>query len=233
MLICSLIGGAFFWLGLAEANIVMAFLLGVAFVAVREGRGPAIAASIASVLVFDFFFVHPYLTFAVSDTQYFITFAVMLGIGLLISTLTARLRDQLRASQQQEQRTSALFRLTRQLSELTGSEFLIRTAGRQLTELFAGEVVIFLRQAGGAVELRFGEDTTVAQQPINAIVAQWVSEHDQMAGAGTDTLPNATALFVPLVGSQRTVGALGVRPEDPQRFLDPEAAADCWKLAPA
>jgi two-component system sensor histidine kinase KdpD len=222
VLICGLIGAVFSRLGLAEANIVMAFLLGVAFVAVREGRGPAIAASIASVLVFDFFFVLPYYTFAVADTQYVFTFGVMLGIGLLISTLTARVREQLKASQHQEQHTSALLRLTRQLSELTGTEFLIRTAGRQLMEMFAGEIVVYLRESKGTLELRFGEGTSVARHSVNAVVAQWVTEHDQIAGMGTDTLPNATALFVPLVGSQRTVGALGVRPSDPARFLDPD-----------
>jgi two-component system sensor histidine kinase KdpD len=88
--------------------------------------------------------------------------------------------------------------------------------------MFAGEVVVYLREPKGTLELRFGEGTSVAQQPINAVVAQWVTEHDQIAGAGTDTLPNATALFVPLVGSQRTVGALGVKPKDPARFLDPD-----------
>jgi two-component system sensor histidine kinase KdpD len=218
----ALFGAGFSRLGLAEANIVMAFLLGVAFVAAREGRGPAIAASIAGVLLFDFLFVPPFFTFAVADTQYVITFAVMLAIGLLISTLTARVREQLRVSQHQEQHTSALLRLTRQLSELTGSEFLIRTAGRQLTEMFAGEVVVYLRDSKGGLEQRFGEGTTVAQQPINAVVAQWVADHDQIAGMGTDTLPNATAVFVPLVGSQRTVGALGVRPHDAARLLDPD-----------
>ena len=96
-----------------EANIAMVFLAGVALVATRFGRGPAIAASVLSVLMFDFFFVPPYRTFAVSDTEYLITFAVMLGIGLLISTLTARQRSQLRASQEQEQRTAKLFRMTR------------------------------------------------------------------------------------------------------------------------
>jgi two-component system sensor histidine kinase KdpD len=70
--------------------------------------------------------------------------------------------------------------------------------------------------------LRFGQNTSIAAQPVNALVAQWVADHDQVAGAGTDTLPNATALFVPMTGSQRTVGAIGVRPADAQRFLDPE-----------
>jgi two-component system, OmpR family, sensor histidine kinase KdpD len=206
----------------AEANFAMIFLLGVAVVAARFGRGPAIFASLASVLVFDFFFVPPYYSFTVNDAQYFLTFAIMLTIGLLISTLTARLKEQLRASQDQERRTAALYRITKQLSEIAGLEFLIRTAGQQLREIFSGEIVLFLRDAAGHVVLRFGEETSVAQQPVNPVVAQWVADHDQIAGAGTDTLPNATALFVPLIGSQRTVGVLGIKPEDAQRFLDPD-----------
>jgi two-component system sensor histidine kinase KdpD len=205
-----------------EANIVMIFLLGIVFVAARYGRGPAIVCAVANVLVFDFFFVQPYFSFAVSDAQYFITFGVMLAIGLLISALTARIREQLGASQQQERRTAALYRLTKQLSELAGTEFLVRAAGEQLRTIFDGEVVIFLRDSSGPVELRFGENTSVAKQSINPIVAQWVADHDQVAGAGTDTLPNATALFAPLIGSQRTVGAVGVKPAEAQRFLDPE-----------
>ena len=209
--------------GLAEANIVMIFLAGVAFVAARLGRGPAIAAAIASVLVFDFFFVPPQLTFAVSDTEYVITFAVMLGIGLLISELTSRLQAQLRASQQQERRTAQLFRMTRQLSELSGSEFLVRTAGRQLEEIFDGEVVLFLARAGRRrFRCDLASDRPSSQQPINEVVAQWVATNGKTAGAGTDTLPNATALFVPLAGSQQIVGALGVAPKDEDRFLDPE-----------
>ncbi len=137
----------------------MIFLAGVAFVSARLGRGPSIASAIASVLVFDFFFVPPQLTFAVSDTEYVITFAVMLGIGLLISELTSRLQAQLRASQQQERRTAELFRMTRQLSELSGSDFLVRTAGRQLQEIFDGEVVFYLREPSGSLSLRFGEGT--------------------------------------------------------------------------
>jgi two-component system sensor histidine kinase KdpD len=219
---CSLVG----WLShawqLSETNTVMIFLLGVAYIAARYGRGPAIAASVASVLVFDFFFVPPYWSFAVSDAQYILTFAVMFIIGFVISTLTARIRDQLQAAQQVERRTAALFRLTKQLSEVAGLEFLIGMAGQQLKEIFGGEVVLFTRDGTGRLELRFGQDTSVARHEVNAVVARWVADHDHAAGAGTDTLPNATALFVPLIGSQRTVGAVGVRPNDPERLVDPE-----------
>jgi two-component system sensor histidine kinase KdpD len=222
VLLCTLAGWLSHILKLAEANIVMVFLLGVAFVAARYGRGPAIAASIAGVLSFDFFFVEPYFTFSVSDAQYFLTFGVMLVIGLLISTLTARQKEQLRASQEQEHRTAALYRFTKQLSEIAGEEFLVRAAGHQLGEIFKGEVVLFIRDSAGHLNLRFGENTQIAHEAINAIVAQWVTDHDQMAGAGTDTLPNATALFVPLTGSQGTVGAVGVRPRHWERLLDPD-----------
>ncbi len=234
--ICALAGGGLHSLSLAEANVVMVFLIGVALVASKLGRGPAVFSAVASVLVFDFLFVPPYMTFAVSDTQYVLTFVVMLGLGLLISELTARIRDQLRTSQQQEHRTARLFRLTRQLTELTGSDFLLRTAGQQLSEIFEGEAVVYLREVsddGDQVEapgnqrapqlsLRSGETTEIAKHPINPVVAQWVADHGQVAGLGTDTLPNASALFVPLIGTQRSLGALGVRPRDEQRFLDPD-----------
>jgi two-component system sensor histidine kinase KdpD len=219
---CALAGWGAHSLGLGQANVAMVFLAGVAVISARFGRWPSIVSAVASVLVFDFFFVPPYYTFAVADAQYAITFIVMLGIGLLISELTSRLQSQLRASQQQEYRTAQLFRMTRQLTELAGSEFLVRTAGRQLTEIFDGEVVVFLREPDGTLSLRYGENTSVAKQQVNAIVAQWVTANDKTAGAGTDTLPNATALFVPMVGSKRTVGAFGVRPRDRGRLGNPD-----------
>jgi two-component system sensor histidine kinase KdpD len=219
---CACLGWFAHVFGLAETNIVMIFLVGVAIIAAGLGRGPSIAAAVVSVFVFDFFFVPPHLTFAVSDTEYLITFLVMLGIGLVISELTSRLKAQLRASQLQERRTGELFRMTRQLSELSGSEFLARTAGRQLQEVFDGEVVLYLREPSGSLSLRFGEGSSVAALPVNEVVAQWVATNGKVAGAGTDTLPNATALFVPLAGSQQVVGALGVAPKERERFFDPD-----------
>ena len=220
--VCGLLGWVSHAFRHPEPNIVMVFLLGVTYVAYSFGRGPAIAAAVASVLAFDFFFVPPYLKITVHDAQYILTFAIMLIIGIVISALTARIKEQLGAAQQLESRTAALFRLTKQLSEIAGPEFLVQTAGQQLGEIFGGDVVIYTRAAAGPISLRFGQGSNVAGQQINAVVAQWVADHDQVAGAGTDTLPNATALFVPLIGSQRTMGAVGVKPKDPDRFLEPE-----------
>ncbi len=167
---CTFFGWLNHVLGLAEANIIMVYLLGVAFVASRQGRGPAIAASVAGVLFFDFFFVPPYFTLTVNDPQYYVAFAVMLAIGLLISTLTARLKEQLTASQKQEHRTADLYRFTKQLSEITGVEFLIRAAGHQLRQMFRAEVLIYLRETNGSIILRLGKKR---RSPKSRLTPSW------------------------------------------------------------
>jgi two-component system sensor histidine kinase KdpD len=222
VLACGLIAAGFARWRLAEANLVMVFLAGVAWSAFCYGRGPAIVASVVAVLAFDFFFVPPYLTLAVRDTQYALTFAVMLAIGLMIGTLTARLREQVAHARLRERRTAALYELSRQLSSLSGSEFLVIAAGRQVEAVFEVEAAIYLAHPGTPPELRYGNHTSIPKDEINAVVAHWVAEHDQMAGAGTDTLPNATALFFPLTGAQRTLGALAVKTADIQRLLAPD-----------
>ncbi len=229
---CGLVGAVAHAAELAEANVVMVFLLGVAVTATWFGRGPAILAAVVGVVVFDFFFVPPKLSFAVSDTEYLITFGVMLVIGLLISALTARVQTQLGAAQDQVRRTAALYRLTKQLSEVAGQEFLVASAGQQLREIFGGEAVVYLRADSGPPALTFGAGSAIAKNPVNVVVAQWVMDHDQTAGLGTDTLPNATALFVPLTGSQRTVGPWAcARPT--RRWPSIPTSAASSRLAPA
>ena len=211
-----------FDLAQTEANTVMLLLAAVAYVAFRYGRGPAIAAGFAAVLAFNFFFVEPYYTFAVSDARYVVTFAVMLAIGFLIGSLTSRLRSQVESSQLREQRTSALYQLGKQLSSLSGGLFLVSAAGRQIADLVGGEVAIYLSRADETPELVFGQETQIAKHPVSLPTAKWVVDHDQIAGAATDTLPNAIALFLPLTGSQRTVGAIAVRVDESERLLEPD-----------
>ena len=98
VVLCTLVCGAIFR-RFDSSSLIMIYLLGVAFVASRHGRGPSALAAGLSVALFDFFFVPPHLTFAVADTQYVVTFVVMLVVGLLISTLAIRARDQAEAAQ--------------------------------------------------------------------------------------------------------------------------------------
>ena len=98
-----------------STNIVMVYLLGTVLVAARFGRGPSALAALLSVALFDFLFVPPRFSFAVSDTQYVITFAVMLTTALLISHLAARGKRQASVARQRERRAAELYALSREL----------------------------------------------------------------------------------------------------------------------
>ena len=98
------------------ANIVMLFLLAIVLIGVSLGRGPAVMAAFLSVALFDFFFVPPRFSFAVSDAQYLLTFGVMLTVALIIGQLTASLKQQAELASIKEQRTRALYEMARELA---------------------------------------------------------------------------------------------------------------------
>ncbi len=207
----------------SEANAGMIYLAGVAFVAFRFGSGPAIVACLFAVLAFDFFFVPPYMTFAVADTQYIVTFGVMVAIGLLISTLASRLKDQVTNTRKRERRTSTLYELGRQLSSISGKVFLASAASEKISELINGEVAVYLVDQSGKTEIAQGQDGEIAKNLVSLPAAQWVIDHSQLAGAGTNTLPNACAVFIPLVGANSCVGAIAIRSKDDNsKLLEPE-----------
>lgn len=206
----------------AEANIVMVYLLGVVLVAARLGRGPSILASVLSVAAFDFFFVLPYLTLSVADTEYLITFAVMLTVALLISTLTVRLHQQAEASRARERRTAALYAMSRGLASTRGVANLLRIAAQHIAEVFDGEVLVLLPGEDGRLAVQVAAPDEFELSPTERGVAEWTYEHGRSAGMGSETLPGAEALYVPLIASRGALGVLGLRPGSPRHLLAPE-----------
>jgi two-component system sensor histidine kinase KdpD len=209
------------YLGLRETNLVMVYMLAVVFVAARFGRNPAIWASMAAVLAFDFFFVSPHWSFAVSDTQYLVTFAVMLVIALITSSLTSRLLKQSQLSRQREQRTESVYHLSRELAGTTGRQQLLTVAQLRLMDIVGPEVTILMPDEAGRVKPMVGGDTSFASDVNELAVAQWVFEHSQIAGPGTDTLPNAKALYLPLASPNGATGVIGIRTEHMDQLLVP------------
>ncbi len=100
----------------ALANVVMLFLLAVFIVALRYGSGPALVAAFLAVGLFDFFFVHPHLSFAVDDLEYLITFAVMFAVALITGQLAARWRFEAGATRERERRTRALYEMASRMA---------------------------------------------------------------------------------------------------------------------
>ncbi|MCW8131086.1 MAG: sensor histidine kinase KdpD [Planctomycetota bacterium] len=186
----------------SAVNLVMVYLAGVVFVATKFGRGPSVLASILSVASFDFFHVEPYLTFAVADTQYVVTFVVMLLSALVISTLAARVRHQAEAAVERERRTSALYAIGRQLAAAGDLDAILRVAKEHLRDLFKSEVAIFLPDAKG----RLAAHGDVRLPEAEMGTAQWAYDHQARAGAGTSTLPGSQCLHVPIITANRTMG---------------------------
>ena len=199
---------------LSVTDVAMIFLLGVVFVASRYGRGPSVFASLLSIASFDFLFVPPRYTFAVSDVRYALTFGVMLAAALVASHLTLRIRAQAQTARDRERRTGAVYAMSRELAAARTPVDLIAIATRHLADTFGAEMHILMPDAAGGLEAG-----KVDQKERS--VAQWVLDHGQRAGAGTDTLPSASGLYIPLAASTGVIGVLGVRAADPVRFEDP------------
>ncbi len=193
-------------------NLVMVYLVAVVISAVYLGRGPSLVAAIAGVLAFDFFLVPPYITFAVSDTQYIWTFFVLLTIGLVVSTLTARVREQAEAAVQGEARASALYSLGRDLTSAEGLEQVANTIIAHIRDVFGRDVAIFLPHNGQVST--FAHSAGYVPDENELAVANWVFQHEQPAGRGTDTLPAAAVRCHPLKTSRGMVGVLGIRPSE-------------------
>ena len=205
---------------LEPANLVMLYLASVVISAIFLGRGPSLLAAIAGVLAFDFFLVPPYLTFAVSDTQYIITFLMLFMVSLVISSLTARGREQAEAAIRRESQTSALYNLSRDLTSATNLNHVADIIISRIGQAFGREVAIFLPENGHIRPFASSPDYHPDENEL--AVAAWAFEHDQPAGRGTDTLPAASIRCHPLRTSNGLVGVLGVHPKESGSFLTPE-----------
>jgi two-component system sensor histidine kinase KdpD len=218
---------AWFAFGRSElADAVMVFLLGIVVVSMRFGYGPALLAAVASVVSFDFFFVPPFYSFAVSDFRHVVTFVVMLLVAAVLSHLTRRIRDQADAARDRESRTANLYAISRELAvaqTLDGADGILAVAARHVHEVFSAAVAMLLPTEEGALRVAHTDGLPAGEEEKGLGVAEWVWIHQRPAGLGTDTLPSAKALFIPLKGARGRVGILALVPGgDANRLRDPE-----------
>jgi two-component system sensor histidine kinase KdpD len=205
---------------LEPANLVMLYLVSTVIAAIFLGRGPALLISILGVLAFDFFLVPPYMTFAVSDSQYLITFTVLFVVSLVISSLTSRTREQAEAAVQKEAQTSALYTLGRDLTSAIDLHQVSDIIIAHIRQVFGREVAIFLPENG---QLQLFASTPDYEPDANELaVATWAFEHDQPAGLGTDTLPAASLRCQPLKTARGQIGVIGIHPKEPGKLFTSE-----------
>lgn len=207
---------------LAPANLVLIYLLGVIWISFRYGKRVSFLASLLSALSFDYFFTQPYFSFTISNGQNVFIFVAMALIGFLISSLTDRLKQQTAATRMRENRNRILYELMQDLAKTSTPNGLFQALLHHVRNYFQLPVVIFTPNSRKELSVHIESLAGHELLPNEKAVAQWTYEHKQIAGQGSDTLPAAQGLYLPLVGLEVTPGVLGIFPKEKNPFTNPE-----------
>jgi len=198
------------WLPLP--NISVAFLLVVLLIAMRLGRGPAIFASLACFLSYDFFFTEPRFAFAVSDTQNILTLVLFLAAAVIVSNLASRVRRQVDAAKTNAQRTMNLYDFSRKIAVAATRDDVLWAVVHHVAATIRGRSLILLPKDGQlAIAAGYPPEDTLNER--DAAAATWTWTAGKPSGRGSSTLPAADWLFLPLKTVRGLMGVLGVQIE--------------------
>ncbi len=213
--------GAWVHLVISPVNLVMIYLLIVVIAAIYLGRGPAIVASFFGMLALDFFFIPPYFSLTVSDTEYLLTFLGLFVVGVVISGLTAQVKEQAEAARIRENATTSLYALSRDLAVAGELDDAVRVIQQHIKQTFNRDTQLFLLNMDNQL-YPYGLQSPTDLEPQALEIAEWTFNHQQPAGADSHTHPEATISYLPLRTAHARVGVLGIRTAQPEVHLNAE-----------
>ena len=202
-------------------NLSMIFLPAVLACAARFGPWPAIAASFLSFLAYNFFFIPPLYTFTVAEPQELLSLLVFLVVAVLTGSLAGRVHDQTQAVRARAHNTELLYDFSRKLSAAAKLDDALWAAAAHLQKAQGGHIAFLLPEAG---ELQLA----TVWPPMDELsagemsAARWAFTKRVQAGWRTDTLPNLSFQFRPLMTPRGVVGVCGFQPRTPNEPISPE-----------
>jgi two-component system sensor histidine kinase KdpD len=205
---------------LSQINLLFLLFLPLILSALYLGRGPSIFAALTAILIFDYLFVPPYFTLTISDLEYFLWFVVYVVVVLVISNLALKLRSKVEMLRQSESRSTTLYALSRDLVTAHTVEQVLSILVRHTTQIFPCQMAIFLPIDGEPMVKAKTVDFDINPNVLG--VASWVLLNKQSAGRGTETLPEAKALYLPMMTTDNVVGVMGLLFEKADKVLTPE-----------
>ncbi|MCZ7401169.1 MAG: DUF4118 domain-containing protein [Candidatus Methanoperedens sp.] len=205
---------------LGQINLLFLMLLPVVLIAIFLGRGASIFAAVLSVLIFDFLFIPPYFSFAVSDLRYFLSYLLFIAFAFVISNLASNLQYKVQQLQQSESRNTTLYELSRDLVTSQNMDQVFHMMIHHTRQIFPCEMAIFLPD-NGQVSVRASTDGFQIN-PKELGIATWVWHNGEPAGIGTDTLPEAWAYYLPMKTTDTLKGVVGFHFDNPGQSLTPE-----------
>ena len=203
------------------SDLTMLYLLGVVISAITFGRGPAIAAALLSVAVFDFLFVPPRFTFRVSEARYLVTFGVMLLVAVITGTLTARLRGQRERALMREKRIASLHRLSQDLAVRSGAVDVLEATVGRIGELLGIRAAALLPDGRGIATFAAG-DRRVLEDEQDRAAAQSALLHGRYFGFSEGVPDGGRGLHIPLIAGAKVNAVLSLNASDSRTLLDPE-----------
>jgi two-component system sensor histidine kinase KdpD len=195
------IAGFLLDLKIAPTNLAMLYLMGVAFISLKWGFGPALLSSLISTVAFDSLFIPPYRSFAITDVWYLVTLITLMGVALLISLLASAARRQTLAAKEREAHTASLYSLTRALSAARNAEEILQTAAGHVKAIFDCDVAIFAPDKAGRLTAEFEPSGCCLDTEVHATAARIFRQASGDASIGRQ------GAFLPL---RTAAGALGV-----------------------
>ncbi len=215
----ALIAGLFLKQYLAISNIALMLLIAVQIVAIAYGLGPALLACIASALASNFFFIPPLYTLTVAEPENVVTLFFFTVTALITSNLTSRVRAQALVARNRVRVTEDLYQFSRKLTGVVLRDDLLWATAYQIATMLKVRVVILLPQADG-IAVRAGYPPEDSLDDADLAAATWVWQHGREAGRGSNMLPDAKRLFLPMRTGRGVVGVVGLESDHPAPIVN-------------
>jgi two-component system sensor histidine kinase KdpD len=201
------------FVGYQVVSFVLLFL--VSILAIFFGTGPILLAATLSALIWDFFFIPPQFTLHIGKTEDVLMLIMFFIIALLNGILTSRVRRQEKKIRIREERTHALYQLTRELTMVSGIDEVSKIAVRYIQKYFNLDCAIILKNDLNQLDNQVQLDTKIKLSENEFSIAAWVYKHSAKAGKHTDTLPSTDYTFYPLTGNNDRTGVIAVKHPNP------------------
>lgn len=216
LLIATVIGMCFSRLNVSEANIITIYILGALITSLlTTGYRCGVLYSLASVLLFDYFFTHPIFTFHVHSTGYLFTFTVMLSASLISGSLANRLKSVAEKSTQSANRTRILLEATQLLQKADDEGKILDITATQIMKLLGRDVIVFTNQNGEAVRsdlysLNHNDEKNIFMRFDEGMAVNFAMKNGVNTGAGTDHYPGVNGMYIPVVADHSVCGLIGI-----------------------
>jgi two-component system sensor histidine kinase KdpD len=207
------------WFGVENVDLV--FLTAVVSVAVRLGLWPSLLASVAASLCYNFFFLPPIYSFTITGPTNIAAFILFILVAVIASSVSVRGRTEAAAAVDRARTTESLYSFSRKLAG-TGTLDDVLWATAYQTALMLKVRVVLLLPENGMIAVKAGYPPEDILDDADLAAAKWAWENDRAAGRGSDTLPGAKRLFLPMRTGRGAVGIMGIDSDKPGPLLTPD-----------